>query len=101
MNKIFDLFSSWYRLKKFIAWALRYRAKLRVAVKQRRAVHAMTVDELKTAEREIMKQVQRECFQDEFAALVGIDPANPAVNTRKNVGSRNQLKSSNYYSKVQ
>ena len=100
MNKIFDLFSSWYRLKKFIAWALHYRAKLRVAVKQRRAVHAMTVDELKTAEREIMKQVQRECFQDEFAALVGIDSANPAVNTGKNVGSRNHLKSSNYYSKV-
>ena len=91
MNKIFERFSFWYRLKKFIAWALRYRAKLRVAVKQRRAGHAMKIvekkmvpislEEFKTAEREIINQAQRECFQDEFAALAGIDSANPAVTT--------------------
>ena len=47
MNKIFERFSSWYRLKKFIAWALRYHAKLRVAVKQRRAGHATKIVEKK------------------------------------------------------
>ena len=104
MNKIFERFSSWYRLTKFIAWALRYRAKLRVAVKQRRAGHAVktvernivpiSLDELKTAEREIIKQVQRECFQDEFAALVGIDSVNPAVTNGEHKGKRRIKKSS-------
>ena len=32
MNKIFECFSSWYWLKKFIAWVLRYHAKLQVTV---------------------------------------------------------------------
>ena len=104
MNKIFERFSSWYQLKRFIAWVLRYRAKLRVAVKQKRAGHAMktverklvpiSLDELKTAEREILKQVQRECFQDEFAALVGIDSANAAVANGEHKGKRRIKKSS-------
>ena len=104
INKTFECFSSWCRFKKFIARALRYRAKLQVPVKQRRAGHAMktmerkidpiSLDVLKTAEREIIKQLRRECFQDELAALVGIDSANPAVTMgehKENVGSRNQV----------
>ena len=103
-NKIFERFSSWYRLKKFIAWALRYRAKLRVAVELSRAGLAMkavearidpiTLDELKSAEREVIKQVQRECFQEEFVALEGTGSAGLAVTMCQHKEKRRIKKSS-------
>ena len=54
----------------------------------------ISLDVLKTAEREIIKQVRRECFQDEFASLVGIDSANPAVTMGEHKGKRWIKKSS-------
>ena len=59
-----------------------------------RKIVLISLDELKTAEREIIKQVQRECFQFEFAALVGIDSSNPAVTTGEHKGKHRIKKSS-------
>ena len=79
INKIFERFSSWYGLKKFIAWILRYRDNLRSAVGQRRSgytavtkktkVVPITLGELRNAEKEILRHVQEESFQEELTIL--------------------------------
>ena len=76
MSSIFKRFSFWYRLKKFIAWMLRYRANLVVASVRRRFIHAVptekskidpiTTEEFTNAEMEIVKNVQRESFEEEL-----------------------------------
>ena len=35
VNKLFEYFSQWFRLKKFVAWMLRYQANLQLAVRHR------------------------------------------------------------------
>ena len=80
MNRIFEYFSSWYRLKKFFAWMLRFRVKLRDAVEQRRTgrviltenmkIDPITLAELESAEREIIRHVQNESFEEEVATRV-------------------------------
>ena len=87
IKKIFGRFSSWYRLTKFIAWTLRFRTKLRVAAERRRSGHPVfaekmktdpiTRDELKFVEREIVRQIQRESFEEKLAALEKAGPAVP------------------------
>ena len=79
MNSIFQYFSLWFRLKKFFAWMLRFRVKLRNAVEQRRTgrtilsenskIDPITHDELESAEREIIRHVQNESFEKEVATL--------------------------------
>ena len=79
MNKIFERFSSWHGLKKFILWILRYRNYLRSAVEQRGSgyttvnketkVVPITLDELRVAEKEILRHVQEESFKEELAIL--------------------------------
>ena len=76
LNRIFERISSWYRLKKFVAWMMRYKEQL----KRRRARRAegqstilqhgnklipLSVEEMNLAEKEILKNVQRESFPDE------------------------------------
>jgi len=36
IDKLFDRFSSWFQLKKFVAWMLRYKSQLRYAVAKRK-----------------------------------------------------------------
>ena len=79
MNKIFERLSSWYGLKKFIAWILRYCDNLRSAVGQRRSgytavtkktkVVPITLGELRNAEKEILRHVQEESFEEELTIL--------------------------------
>ncbi|XP_068720553.1 uncharacterized protein [Montipora capricornis] len=47
MNKIFERFSSWYGLKKFIAWILHYRDNLQSAVEQHRSGYTVVTKETK------------------------------------------------------
>ena len=79
VSKLFEHFSQWYRLKKFVAWMLRYRENLRLAV-QRCKISSLpqakyarlipiTVEELQRAETEIFKYVQREEFAEEISIL--------------------------------
>ena len=87
MNRIFVYFSSWYRLKKFFAWMLRFRVKLRDAVEQRRTgrviltenkkIDPIALDELESAEREIIRHVQNESFEEEVATLKRSGPSVP------------------------
>ena len=88
MNKIFERFSSWYGLKKFIAWILRYRDNLRSSVGQCRSgytevtkktkVVTVTLGELRNAEKEILRHVQKESFKEALTILAKASSTPPS-----------------------
>jgi hypothetical protein len=73
--------SSWYRATKFVAWILHYRRKLTEAARKRKEKLCenkesrgsnrvkLTVDELKAAEKVILRCVQQKYFPEEIAVL--------------------------------
>lgn len=78
--KVFQQFSSWYSLKKFVAWMLRFKGRLRWAAAKRKQgqelqfpkenkISPIDVDELREAERAIVKLVQRQTFKEELLSL--------------------------------
>jgi len=79
INKLFGRFSSWYRLKKFVAWILRYQTNLRRAIQRHKSestvpdkaagIDPISVEELDKAERVILRHVQKESFKEEIAIL--------------------------------
>ena len=66
----FQKCSSWIRLKKVVAWLLRYRERLLSASKNKELScdfpKYVTLEEIEKAEREILKHVQRRAFPEEF-----------------------------------
>ncbi len=72
-------FSLWERLKKFIAWLLRYRMNLRTARTRRKgetickrkesAIMPISVDKMIQAEKEIVRHVQGNNFHEEISGL--------------------------------
>ena len=76
LRQIISYFSSWFRLKKFIAWILHYRLKLLQSCRRRkegvvkqivnRKPEPISVEEMKTAEVEIFKHVQKQSFVEEL-----------------------------------
>lgn len=79
LSQLFGRFSQWHRLKKFVAWILRYRSNLLKAVGRRKSgsmshskavtIEPITVEEINKAEREILVHVQKESFKEEIAIL--------------------------------
>ena len=82
MNKLFEKFSSWSRLKKIVAWILRYRDRLRASCERckrgsslalkstvGRESESINVDEIDRAEKEVLKFVQRQSFEEEMSHL--------------------------------
>ena len=71
--------SSWYRLKKMMAWILRYRSNLLRVSRRRKEDEAkvlisekpspISVDEIRSAEIEILKYVQKQSFGEELSCL--------------------------------
>ena len=69
LSDYFQKCSSWFRLKKVVARLLRYRKNLLDAIKnksRRDGPKYITVKEMESAEREILKHVQRKAFPEEF-----------------------------------
>ena len=76
LGRIISYFSSWFRLKKFIAWILRYRLKLLQSCRRRKEgvvrqlvngkPEPISVEEMKAAEVEIFKHVQKQSFIEEL-----------------------------------
>ncbi|KXJ19734.1 hypothetical protein AC249_AIPGENE21546 [Exaiptasia diaphana] len=79
LNKIFSQFSSWFKLKKVIAWLLRYKSWIMFRVKGK-----LKVDEMKQAEREIVACIQRQNFQAKM----------DVISTSKATGKISSVKSS-------
>ena len=82
MNKLLEKFSSWSRLKKIVAWILRYRDRLRASCERcKRGAslalkstvggesESINVDEINRAEKEVLKFVQRQSFEEEMSRL--------------------------------
>ncbi|XP_044184754.1 uncharacterized protein LOC122964893 [Acropora millepora] len=69
--------SSWCRLKKLVAWILRYRENLLTASQSKKPIKStltapkrpITVEEMTAAELEILKSVQKHHFAKEFYSL--------------------------------
>lgn len=89
--KIIERFSSWSHLKRAVAWLLRYKTSLQRLSKKRKAgksveiqstsaIIPINVTELKNAETEILKHVQRQCFREEYDLL---NQVNQQTNTRE------------------
>jgi len=81
MSKVFERVSSWTRLRKIVAWILRYKSTLRRRIQLRKANEKisyqrntekgtpLSVSELKEAEEEIIKHVQNQGFKEEMQVL--------------------------------
>ena len=80
IESMFEWFSNWHKLKKFVGWMLRFKNGLRNAVVRRKQgghsppqsekkIRPLDVEELKSAERAIIKVVQIGSFPDEWLSL--------------------------------
>ncbi|XP_033127590.1 uncharacterized protein LOC117125238 [Anneissia japonica] len=78
ISKVIDHHSSWNSLRKTIAWLLRYKSKLRKAVRRSKSgmpllsektVTPITVLEINGAESAIVKHIQQQCFGNDQVAL--------------------------------
>ena len=74
-SMIFSHFSNWFRLKRAVAWILRYKSWLLEKVKRSQMLlkskisRRIDVEEIKEAEDAIIKCVQKECFVQELQCL--------------------------------
>jgi hypothetical protein len=92
LDQIFKRFSSWTRLRSFIAWVLCYRSKLCEAVRRRRegqygslkagVINPINVEELVRAESQVVKHVQGTSFREELIRL-GDQSINDTINELK------------------
>ena len=86
--------SSWHRLKKSIAWLLRYRENLRFANARKKLAistpnapqRRISVEEMRAAELEILKCVQLHYFPEELQSLT--KPGVYAAHVKKTSGLR-------------
>ena len=60
IDDILKQFSSWYKLKKIVAWLIRYKANLREARRKRQLGHSMTYGEIRTIRVEELKNAETE-----------------------------------------
>ena len=81
-SKVFERISSWNKLKKVVAWALRYKSILRERTRDKHnkpflsdihvdvnTIRPISVTEFNEAEREILRLVQIECYGDELTRV--------------------------------
>jgi len=76
INRVLHHYSSWYRLKRCIAFILRYRLKLLTRCQDKTKplvsqgnLEPLCVEEMNSAEAEILKYIQRQSFHDELSNL--------------------------------
>ncbi|XP_046555299.1 uncharacterized protein LOC124264595 [Haliotis rubra] len=78
-NRLLERYSSWYKLKRAVAWILRLKQCLLIRYRnlksdQRVQKNSLTVEEIRTAEYEVVKFLQRCHFSDEINDLTGGHP---------------------------
>ena len=107
INQLLEYFSSWSRLKKFVAWILRYREKLKQSSKrcreglvlvqdspEDRTYSPLSVDEIDKAEKEILKFVQRQSFEEELSRLEEQEDGNGSNDLKSTKDRKPQIKKS-------
>ena len=74
-SRIFSRFSSWFKLKKAVAWLLRFKKWFLYRFKRKEEYNPLlfqkriTVEEMNEAENVIVKCVQSECFAEEISTI--------------------------------
>ena len=102
IDDIFSRVSSWPKLKKAVAWMMRYKARLQAAVKGRKNgqnmkfsdLQPITIEEYKLAEQEILRHVQRQSFSQEvaiFSTLSSVANGNKKMLKKSEVRSTSAL----------
>lgn len=81
LNDVFNRFSSWVRLKKVIAWIIRYKTNLRKSIQKQKpnneckcqestsGINPISTEEMMKAEHEIVKYIQMKSFKEEFDSI--------------------------------
>ena len=79
-------FSNWYRAKRAVALCLRYVKSLRDRVRKKQSdnqeIRSLKVSDLKSAECEIIRAVQKISFKDELSTLKKIKQENEEPSSR-------------------
>ena len=107
INQVLEYFSSWYPLKKFVAWMLRYWEKLKQSSKRRkeglapvqgspedRSYDPLSIEEINKAEEEILKFIQRQSFPEELSWLDEQEEVNESNDLRSAQERKPQIKKS-------
>ena len=69
LDKLFDYFSSWFSLKKAVAWLLRLKGMLRKVVDKDKSHDVLTCAEVQIAEVVILQHVQSQCYSDDILKI--------------------------------
>ena len=99
MKYIFERFSSWHKLKKFVSWMLRLKSNLRshrTDSSSKDSTHnkilPISLQEMNAAEKEIIKYVQRQEYPDELSCLTqNIQPLEPLAEVTRSVKKSSSL----------
>ena len=108
ISYVLQYFSSWYGLKKFVAWILCYREKLKQSSKRRskeglalvqdspgeRSYDPLSVDEINKTEKEILKFIQRQSFGEELSRLDEQEEVNESNDLKSAKERKPQIKKS-------
>ena len=93
MKYIFERYSSWHKLKKFVSWMLRIKSNLRsrrtgsyTKNSAQNKILPISLQEMNAAEKEIIKYVQRQEYPDELSCLTqNIQPLEPLAEVTRSV----------------
>ena len=88
-SRIFSRFSSWFKLKKAVAWLLRFKKWMLHSIRNKDEQHQLkfqkriTVDEMNEAESVIVKCVQSECFAEEIDTIQSLATGKKSSSLRR------------------
>ena len=88
-SRIFSRFSSWFKLKKAVAWLLRFKKWMLHSIRKKDEQHQLkfqkriTVDEMNEAESVIVKCVQSECFAEEIDTIQSLATVKKSSSLRR------------------
>ena len=83
LDKLIQYYSSWRKLKRSVAWLLRYRRWLRGRFKEPNK--CLSVEEIKNAEREILRRVQEQSFPEVVKILKSQNRDSKGLSVKKSI----------------
>ena len=83
LDKLIQYYSSWWKLKRLVAWLLRYRRWLRGRFKEPNK--CLSVEEIKNAEREILRRVQEQSFPEVMKILKSQNRDSKGLSAKKSI----------------
>ena len=91
-DRLLDHYSDWYRLKKAVAWMLRFKKYLQAKRLRTKSASLLSVTELEDAEKAIVQHVQRIVFASELRSVSAQDSADIDIDQKKQLVKKSQLR---------